>query len=217
MKEFQELKLQKPIIRALQFNSYEKPTPIQAQSIPVALERKDIIACAQTGTGKTAAFALPILQMLMKNNKAPESKSARVLILAPTRELAGQIDESFRVYGRYLKISRALIYGGVKATGQIRDLRRGVDILIATPGRLLDLFNQGKLRLDKIEVIVLDEADRMLDMGFLPDVRKIYSAIPEDRQSMLFSATFPDEIRKLTRKFLNNPVYVAVSPPAKTV
>ncbi|NIQ03240.1 MAG: DEAD/DEAH box helicase, partial [Nitrospinaceae bacterium] len=179
--------------------------------------RRDLLGSAQTGTGKTAAFALPVLQMLTERRTAPVAKAVRALVLAPTRELAAQIDESFRVYGRYLKITRALVYGGVHARNQIRALRRGVDILVATPGRLLDLLQQGCLRLDQVEILVLDEADRMLDMGFLPDVRKIHSAIPSHRQSMLFSATLPEEIRRLTRTFLRNPVRVSVSPPSSTV
>lgn len=214
---FDALNLIPPIRRAVEEENYRVPTPIQTQSIPHLLRKHDLLGCAQTGTGKTAAFALPILQRLTEVHTAPVTRAARALILAPTRELAVQIDESFRVYGRYLKITQALVYGGVKIGQQIRALSRGVDILVATPGRLLDLLQQGCLRLDKVEILVLDEADRMLDMGFLPDVRRINAAIPVNRQSMLFSATMPEEIRNLTRTFLRNPVQVTVSPPSSTV
>ena len=214
---FEALNLIPPIRRAVDEENYRIPTPIQTQAIPHLLQSRDLLGCAQTGTGKTAAFALPILQRLAESRTAPVAKVARALILAPTRELAIQIDESFRVYGRYLKITRALVYGGVRPRQQIRALSRGVDVLVATPGRLLDLLQQGCLRLDKVEIFVLDEADRMLDMGFLPDIRKIHSAIPSDRQSMLFSATLAKEIRHLTQTFLKDPVQVSVSPPSSTV
>ena len=203
--------------RALEEEKYETPTPIQAEAIPHLLAKRDLLGCAQTGTGKTAAFALPILHRLAENPTALVPRAARALILAPTRELAVQIGDSFRVYGRHLKTSQALVYGGVKQERQVRALKRGVDVLVATPGRLLDLLNQKYLRLDKVEIFVLDEADRMLDMGFLPDVRKIHSAISTKRQSMLFSATLSEEIRRLTRTFLNDPVQVTVSPPSSTV
>ncbi|MFQ5451848.1 MAG: DEAD/DEAH box helicase [Nitrospinaceae bacterium] len=214
---FDALNLIPPLRRAVDEEKYRVPTPIQTQAIPHLLQRRDLLGCAQTGTGKTAAFALPILQRLAECRTALVARSARALILAPTRELAVQIGESFRVYGRYLKTTQALVYGGVKPERQIRALSRGVDILVATPGRLLDLLHQGRLRLDKVEILVLDEADRMLDMGFLPDVRRIHSAIPSDRQSMLFSATLSQEIRHLTRTFLTDPVQVTVSPPSSTV
>ncbi|MFQ5673937.1 MAG: DEAD/DEAH box helicase [Nitrospinales bacterium] len=214
---FDTLNLISPIRRAIDDENYRVPTPIQTQAIPHLLEGRDILGCAQTGTGKTAAFALPILQRLAESRTAPAAKSARALVLAPTRELAVQIGESFRVYGRYLNTTQALVYGGVKPERQIRAMSRGVDVLVATPGRLLDLLQQGRLRLDKVEILVLDEADRMLDMGFLPDVRRIHSAIPSNRQSMLFSATLSEEIRRLTRMFLRNPVHVTVSPPSSTV
>ncbi len=214
---FDNLKLIDPICRAVREEKYSIPTPIQIQAIPHLLEGRDLLGCAQTGTGKTAAFALPILQRLSGNQKRPKPKSMRALILTPTRELAVQISDSFRTYGRYLKVKHAVVYGGVKYNSQIRALAPGLDIVVATPGRLLDLFEQGHLRMDEIDVLVLDEADRMLDMGFLPDIRKIFSAIPEERQTMLFSATLPDEIVKISKKFLRDPVQVTVSPPASTV
>ena len=214
---FDTLNLISPIRRAIDEENYRVPTAIQTQAIPHLLQGRDILGCAQTGTGKTAAFALPILQRLTEGRTAPMPKTVRALILAPTRELAAQIGESFRVYGRYLKLTQALVYGGVRPRQQIRDLSRGVDILVATPGRLLDLLQQRCLRLDKVEIFVLDEADRMLDMGFLPDIRRIHSAIPSNRQTMLFSATLPEEIRHLTRTFLKDPVQVTVSPPSSTV
>ncbi|MCF8719889.1 DEAD/DEAH box helicase [Nitrospina gracilis] len=213
---FESLNLIRPILRALQEEQYQTPTPIQAEAIPHLLQGRDLLGCAQTGTGKTAAFALPVLQRLAESNTVPGPKGARALILAPTRELAVQIEESFRVYGRHLKLSRTLVYGGVKAFHQIRALKRGVDILVATPGRLLDLMEQRAVHLDKVEAFVLDEADRMLDMGFLPDVRRIHSALPQNRQTMLFSATLPEEVRRLIRTFLNDPVHVSVSPPSST-
>jgi ATP-dependent RNA helicase RhlE len=214
---FDNLKLIGPIRRAVREEKYSLPTPIQIQAIPHLLEGRDLLGCAQTGTGKTAAFALPILQRLAENQKSRRPKSMRALILTPTRELAVQISDSFRTYGRYLKINHTVVYGGVKYNAQIRALARGLDIVVATPGRLLDLFDQGHLRMDEIDVLVLDEADRMLDMGFLPDIRKIFSAIPEERQTMLFSATLPDEIVKISKKFLRDPVQVTVSPPSSTV
>jgi len=214
---FDNLNLISPIRRAVREEKYSLPTPIQTQAIPHLLEGRDLLGCAQTGTGKTAAFALPILQRLAENQKTPGPKSMHALILTPTRELAVQISDSFRTYGRYLQIDHAVVYGGVKYNSQIRALSRGLDIVVATPGRLLDLFDQGHLRMDEIDVLVLDEADRMLDMGFLPDIRKIFSAIPDERQTMLFSATLPDEIVKISKRFLRDPVRVTVSPPASTV
>ena len=214
---FDNLNLSSPIRRAVREEKYSLPTPIQTQAIPHLLLGRDLLGCAQTGTGKTAAFALPILQRLSEDKKTPRAKSMRALVLTPTRELAEQISDSFRTYGRYLKINHAVIYGGVKYNAQIRALSRGLDIVVATPGRLLDLFDQGHIRMDEIDVLVLDEADRMLDMGFLPDIRKIFSAIPEERQTMLFSATLPDEIVKIAKRFLRDPVQVTVSPPASTV
>lgn len=214
---FDNLNLIGPICRAVREEKYTHPTPIQMQAIPHLLQGRDLLGCAQTGTGKTAAFALPILQRLAEARKTPEPKCMHALVLTPTRELAVQISDSFRIYGRYLNIKQTVIYGGVKYNAQIRALSRGLDIVVATPGRLLDLFDQGYVRMDKIDVLVLDEADRMLDMGFLPDIRKIFAAIPAKRQSMLFSATLPEEIVKITKRFLRDPVRVSVSPPSSTV
>ncbi len=213
---FAELKLAKPIARALAANNYEHPTPIQAKAIPPLLKGGDLIGCAQTGTGKTAAFALPILQkLLLKPSKVPARK-ARVLVLTPTRELAAQVGASFERYGRYLQLKQALVFGGVGQTPQVRTLKRGVDILVATPGRLLDLMNQGHLSLSHVDTFVLDEADRMLDMGFLPDIKKIIASLPRQRQTLLFSATMAPEILKLAHGILIDPIKVEVSPPAST-
>ena len=214
---FDALNLAEPICRAVRGEKYDTPTPIQQQAIPHLIQGRDLLGCAQTGTGKTAAFALPILHRLSEKRPAPGSKGPRALILTPTRELASQISDSFRIYGKHLSLKQAVVYGGVSPKPQISALRRGVDILIATPGRMIDLYNQRCLRLDQIEVFVLDEADRMLDMGFLPDIKKIYAMTPDNRQSMLFSATLPDDILRLTKQFLNDPVKVTVSPPASTV
>ena len=214
---FETLNLIDPICRAVREEQYTTPTPIQLQAIPPLLEGRDLLGCAQTGTGKTAAFALPVLQRLSRHSKKPEHKEVRALILTPTRELALQIEESFRVYGRYLKSNQAVVFGGVKPRNQIKALSGGVDVLVATPGRLLDLYGQGCLKLDRIEVLVLDEADQMLDMGFLPDVRKIVNNIPKNRQTLLFSATLPREIEQLAQTFLDNPVKVSVTPQATTV
>lgn len=216
-KNFGTLNLINPLCKALHEKKYKSPTPIQEQAIPYLVKGRDLLGCAQTGTGKTAAFALPILQWLDQNREIVGPKSIRTLILAPTRELAVQINDSFRIYGRYLKIKQAAVFGGVRPNLQIRALSRGVDVLVATPGRLLDLFNQRQLRLDKVGVLVLDEADRMLDMGFLPDIKKICSAIPSNRQTMLFSATLPTEIIKLSKNFLNDPVEISVNAPSSTV
>ena len=214
---FNTLNLIAPLCRAVNDEEYASPTPIQMQAVPHLLEGRDLLGCAQTGTGKTAAFALPILQRLKENYQPAGKKGVRSLILTPTRELAVQISESFEIYGRYLNLSQAVVYGGVRQEKQVKALRSGVDILVATPGRLLDLYNQKYLRLDKIEVFVLDEADRMLDMGFLPDVKKIHSSITKNSQTMLFSATMPIEIQRLTKTFLKDPVKVEVTPPSSTV
>lgn len=214
---FDALNLIAPLCRAVREEEYTIPTPIQIQAIPSLLEGRDLLGCAQTGTGKTAAFALPILQRLSENSQPVGPKGVRSLILTPTRELAVQISESFQVYGRYLNLKQTVVYGGVRQEKQVKALKRGVDILVATPGRLLDLYNQRCFRLDQIEVFVLDEADRMLDMGFLPDVKKIHSFIPKPCQTMLFSATLPNEIQHLTKQFLKDPVKVSVTPPSTTV
>ncbi len=214
---FDALNLSEPICRAVRGEKYDTPTPIQQQAIPHLLQGRDLLGCAQTGTGKTAAFALPILHRLSEKRPAPGSKGPRALILTPTRELAAQISDSFRVYGKHLNLKQTVVYGGVSPKPQVSALRRGVDILIATPGRMIDLYQQRCFRLDQIEVFVLDEADRMLDMGFLPDIKKIYAMTPDSRQSMLFSATLPDDILRLTKQFLNDPAKVSVNPPASTV
>jgi ATP-dependent RNA helicase RhlE len=214
---FDALNLIHPLQKAVRDENYTRPTPIQAQAIPHLLEGRDLLGCAQTGTGKTAAFTLPMLQRLAENRTPLKPKEVRALIVTPTRELAGQISESIRVYGRHLRIKHTVVYGGVSYQNQIRTLGRGVHVLVATPGRLLDLYESKYFRMDKINVMVLDEADTMLDMGFLPDMKRIFNEIPVNRQSMLFSATLPDEIIKLTQSFLNDPVRVSVNPPASTV
>jgi superfamily II DNA/RNA helicase len=205
------------IARAIAEENYATPTPIQVQTIPVVMSRRDVIGIAQTGTGKTAAFALPILQQLAASPRPPERKSCRVLVLSPTRELSGQIRDSFRTYGRHLRIHTALAIGGVPMGGQVRALLGGVDVLVATPGRLLDLVESNALRLGGVEVLVLDEADRMLDMGFIHDIRRIVAKLPAKRQTLLFSATMPGAIAALAAQLLRDPVRVAVTPPASTV
>lgn len=217
MQHFSSLNLCKPLIDALEKQGYDTPTPIQAQAIPPALDGCDVLGCAQTGTGKTAAFALPILHRLHvsrpdKSRRCPVKP--RALILSPTRELAGQIDESFGVYGRFTSLRHTVIFGGVKQFHQVRKIRNGIHILTATPGRLLDLVEQRLVDLREIEVFVLDEADRMLDMGFIHPIREIASLLPVDRQTMLFSATMPRSIMHLADSLLNDPVKVAVTPVA---
>jgi ATP-dependent RNA helicase RhlE len=217
LKTFEELDLIAPLQRALADEKYETPTAIQAQAIPVALRGSDVLGCAQTGTGKTAAFALPILNRLGQRNRKAKPNRPLVLVLAPTRELAIQIGESFATYGRYLRLRQALVYGGVSQGNQVRALNRGAHILVATPGRLLDLMNQGHIELDQLEVFVLDEVDRMLDMGFLPDLKRIISQLPDQRQSLFFSATLPPNILKLSAQLLRDPVSVNVMPESATV
>ena len=214
---FSDLGLAEPVLQALKDENYVSPTPIQAQSIPVTMEGRDLLGIAQTGTGKTAAFALPILNHLIYNPKALTPKAARILVLAPTRELAVQIADGFKAYGRHMKFRGALLLGGVGQGPQVSKLAGGVDVLVATPGRLLDLFGQGHLRLDQTEIVVLDEADRMLDMGFIVPVRKIVAALPKNRQTLFFSATMPPEVEKLARDILRDPAKVEVTPPATTV
>jgi superfamily II DNA/RNA helicase len=214
---FTNLGLAEPILRALTEERYTEPTPIQAAAIPVVVSGRDLIGIAQTGTGKTAAFALPILNRLAASEGRPAPKSCRVLVLSPTRELSAQILESFRTYGRYLKRSSTLAIGGVPMGKQIRALAGGVDILVATPGRLMDLLKNRAIGLDWVEVLVLDEADRMLDMGFINDIRKIVARLPKERQTLFFSATMPPEIASLASEMLRNPARVAVTPPATTV
>ena len=215
---FEDLKISAPIMRALALEGYEAPTPIQVQAIPPSLEGKDILGCAQTGTGKTAAFAIPILQGLTPEDKNPRrNRSIQALILAPTRELAIQIGDSFTSYGRYLDLKTLVIYGGVSQNPQTKALESGTDILVATPGRLLDLINQKYVRLHQVKYFVLDEADQMLDMGMLQDVKKIIKFIPAVRQTMFFSATMPPEIAKLADQLLVKPVKVQVTPVSSTV
>ncbi|MCA9114348.1 MAG: DEAD/DEAH box helicase [Planctomycetaceae bacterium] len=217
MKTFEEINLIAPLQRALADEKYETPTPIQAQSIPAAIEGKDLLGCAQTGTGKTAAFALPLLNTLGKQNRRAIPNKPFALVLAPTRELAIQIGESFATYGRHLRFRHALVYGGVGQGHQVRSLKRGVHLLVATPGRLLDLMNQGHIQLDQLEMFVLDEADRMLDMGFLPDLKRIISKLPPQRQSLFFSATLPPNIIELSQRLLKDPVKVHVTPESRNV
>jgi ATP-dependent RNA helicase RhlE len=215
---FNEFGLAEPILRALAQERYITPTPIQAQTIPLACQNRDVIGIAQTGTGKTAAFALPILNHLFNKRQRPAQKSCRVLVLSPTRELSAQIVDSFRAYGRHIRpLEVALAIGGVPINRQIRALARGVEVLVATPGRLLDLVNSRALRLDQVEVLVLDEADRMLDMGFIHDIRKIVAILPKQRQTLFFSATMPQEITRLADAMLREPARVAVTPQATTV
>ena len=217
MTTFNEFGLAAPILRALAEEKYITPTPIQAQTIPLACQGRDVIGIAQTGTGKTAAFALPILNYLFNKRQRPAQKSCRVLVLSPTRELSGQIADSFRAYGRHIRpFETALAIGGVPINRQVRALARGVEVLVATPGRLLDLVNQRTLRLDQIEVLVLDEADRMLDMGFIHDIKKIVAMLPKTRQTLFFSATMPQQIVKLAAHMLREPARVAVTPQATT-
>ena len=214
---FKELGVIDPILKALEAEGYTHPTPIQEQSIPILLRGKDLLGCAQTGTGKTAAFAIPILQHLYLNQQKNVGKrKIRALIVTPTRELAIQIEESFTTYGKYTGIRNTVIFGGVKQLAQTQTLRQGVDVLVATPGRLLDLIEQGFITLKDIEYSVLDEADRMLDMGFIHDIRKIIAMLPAKRQSLFFSATMPPDIVKLSRKILGNPEKVSVHPEQTT-
>src|SRR5262249_13654238 len=211
---FAELRLIEPLLRAVAAEGYETPTPIQSQAIPLVLSGRDVCGVAQTGTGKTAAFALPILQLLAGR---PRKGGVRVLVLAPTRELASQIGDSFSVYGRNLHLTNTVIFGGVGQEPQVAALRRGVDVLVATPGRLLDLLGQKLVSLSTVEILVLDEADRMLDMGFIHDVKRIIAQVPRVRQTLFFSATMPAEVVDLSRSILTNPSRVEVTPPATTV
>ncbi|MBS1531402.1 MAG: DEAD/DEAH box helicase [Bacteroidetes bacterium] len=214
---FENLNLIEPILRALKTEGYTTPTPIQEQAIPIVLKHRDLLGCAQTGTGKTAAFAIPILQLLYQDrSQHKEQKTIKALILTPTRELAIQIDESFAAYGRHTGLKHLVIFGGVSQNPQTDALRRGVDILVATPGRLLDLMNQGFIRLDHLKILVLDEADRMLDMGFVHDVKKIIAKVPARRQTLFFSATMPNEIQQLANSILYNPEKVEVTPVSST-
>jgi ATP-dependent RNA helicase RhlE len=216
---FNNLPLIEPVLRALQHEGYTTPTPIQQQAIPAILERRDLRGCAQTGTGKTAAFAIPLLQLMHEEQqKAPQGhRTIQALVLTPTRELAIQIEESFKAYGRFLNLRHLVIFGGVSQVNQVNSLRKGIDILVATPGRLLDLMQQGHVSLRDIKFLVLDEADRMLDMGFVHDVKRIISKLPVKKQTLFFSATMPPEINALANSLLHNPVKVEVTPVSSTV
>jgi ATP-dependent RNA helicase RhlE len=213
---FNSLGLSEPILKAIAEQGYETPTPIQAQAIPAVLDGKDVMGAAQTGTGKTAGFTLPILERLSKG-KAAGANQARTLVLTPTRELAAQVGASVSTYGKYLPLRSAVVFGGVKINPQMMKLRQGVDVLVATPGRLLDLYGQKAVRFDNLEVLVLDEADRMLDMGFIHDIRKILNLLPRKRQNLMFSATFSNDIRNLAKGMVNDPVEISVSPRNTTV
>jgi ATP-dependent RNA helicase RhlE len=215
---FNQLDLIPTLLEALEKEGYTTPTPIQEKGIPPILQKRDVLGCAQTGTGKTAAFSIPILQLLATNPPRQNShKPIRCLILTPTRELAIQIDESIAAYGRFTQIKHAVIFGGVSQRAQTDTLKRGVDILVATPGRLLDLMNQGFVHLQSIEILVLDEADRMLDMGFIHDVKRILQKVPANRQTLFFSATMPPEIQTLANTILKDPVKIEVTPVSSTV
>ena len=214
---FSQLKLSPPLHRALADANYTTPTPIQAAAIPHVLAGRDLLGCAQTGTGKTAAFALPMLNHFHERNSQASSRAPRALVLAPTRELAAQIGASFRKYGRHTPVRHTVIFGGVGQYQQVQALSKGVHVLVATPGRLLDLMGQGHVTLDRVEVLVLDEADRMLDMGFFPDIRRITAALPKQRQSLFFSATMPHDVAELAATLLSDPVKVAVTPVSSTV
>jgi ATP-dependent RNA helicase RhlE len=209
---FSELNLSEPLLRAVREADYQSATPIQTAAIPPILAGLDCLACAQTGTGKTAAFALPVLHRLGHRSGQERSRPIRVLVLAPTRELASQIAESFRTYGRYTGLRHAVVFGGVGQTPQVRALQRGVDIVVATPGRLLDLMNQGFVNLQSVETLILDEADQMFDMGFIHDLKRIVARVPRQRQTLLFSATMPQEIRRLAEQWLRDPVELSVAP-----
>ncbi|MDF2691164.1 MAG: ATP-dependent helicase [Gammaproteobacteria bacterium] len=213
---FSSLNVLEPILRALNEKGYKEPSPIQKQAIPAVISGRDVMAAAQTGTGKTGAFLIPILQRLASSKNPVRANSTRVLILTPTRELAAQVCESARFYGKHLKMRYEVVFGGVKINPQMMRLRSGVDILVATPGRLLDLYNQNAIRFNQLEVLVLDEADRMLDMGFIHDIKKIMKLLPEKRQNLMFSATFSPEIRNLTKGILHQPIEINVSPQNST-
>jgi ATP-dependent RNA helicase RhlE len=215
MKTFSDLGLSESLLRAVEAQGYKEPSPIQHQAIPLVLAGKDVMAAAQTGTGKTAAFTLPLLQRLSAGKKAGE-RQARALILTPTRELAAQVEASIETYGKFGDLTSTVVFGGVKANRQINRLRRGTDALVATPGRLLDLYNQKAVRFDDLEILILDEADRMLDMGFIHDIRKIVNLLPKKRQTLMFSATFSKEIKSLAGGYMQNPVQVSVNPENAT-
>lgn len=213
---FNQLQLIEPVLQALSEEGYTQPTPIQEKSIPVILQKRDLLGCAQTGTGKTAAFTIPILQLMYQQKTPPHQRGVRALILTPTRELAIQIGESIAAYGKYLNIRHHVIFGGVSQHSQVQAIRRGIDIIVATPGRLLDLMQQRIISLQEIQFFVLDEADRMLDMGFVHDVKKVITRLPAKRQTLFFSATMPLEIKKLADILLTDPVKVEVTPVSST-
>src|SRR6186713_3683321 len=212
--KFADLGLSDEVLLAVEAAGYDTPTPIQAQAIPQVQMMRDIIAIAQTGTGKTAAFVLPMIDIL--GHGRTRARMPRSLILEPTRELAAQVAENFEKYGKYQKLSMALLIGGVQMGDQVKALEKGVDVLIATPGRLMDLFSRGKIMLNDCNLLVIDEADRMLDMGFIPDIEEICTKLPRQRQTLLFSATMPPPIKKLADKFLSNPKYIEVARPASS-
>lgn len=217
MTHFKDLGLAEPILRALAENNYTEPTPIQGKVIPAMLEGRDIVGIAQTGTGKTAAFVLPILDQISRDRVRPAPKTCRSLIIAPTRELAVQIADNVRKYAKHMRISITMVMGGMKAGPQIKGMARGVDVLVATPGRLLDHMNTGAIRLDACDMVILDEADQMLDMGFIPAIRKIMAKLPAERQTGLFSATMPKPIRALANDFLSGPREISVAPQSKPI
>ncbi len=213
---FKELQVAEPLLRALRDKKYVSPTPIQQQAIPLVLDQKDILGTAQTGTGKTAAFALPIIQMIDEIKKTEKDHYLKALIVTPTRELAIQIDDNIRQYAKYTRVRHTVVFGGVNQYRQVERLNKGVDLLVATPGRLLDLIGQGFISLDYIKLFVLDEADRMLDMGFIHDIKKLLKLIPDQRQSLFFSATMPDNIVELSQRILKDPVKIEVHPNSST-
>jgi ATP-dependent RNA helicase RhlE len=214
---FSDLGLSPAILDAVKEQGYETPSPIQEKAIPAVLSGKDVMAAAQTGTGKTAGFTLPLLERLSKSNNKVQANQVRALVLTPTRELAAQVGESVSNYSKKLPLRSTVVFGGVKINPQMMRLRRGVDVLVATPGRLLDLYNQNAVKFSQLEVLILDEADRMLDMGFIHDIKKILRFLPKNRQNLLFSATFSDDIRNLAKGLVNNPIEVSVSSPNTTV
>ncbi|TPH19310.1 DEAD/DEAH box helicase [Litorilituus lipolyticus] len=212
---FTSLGLSEPILKAVAEQGYETPSPIQAQAIPAVISGRDVMAAAQTGTGKTAGFTLPLLERLIKGNRV-QSNNVRALVLTPTRELAAQVNESIETYSKYVNLNATVVFGGVKINPQMMRLRQGVDVLVATPGRLLDLYNQNAVKFSQLEVLVLDEADRMLDMGFLRDIKKILALLPQQRQNLLFSATFSADIRALAKGLVNKPLEISVNPENST-
>ena len=213
--DFASLGIAAPVLKAVKQLGYEQPSPVQAASIPILLAGKNLLGTAQTGTGKTAAFTLPLLQKLAKGQRA-QANQVRALVLTPTRELAAQVAESVSTYGADLPLTSTVVFGGVKINPQMMRLRRGADVLVATPGRLLDLYQQKAVKFNQLEVLILDEADRMLDMGFIHDLKRIMSFLPKDRQNLMFSATFADQIRSLAKGLMNNPTEISVSPANTT-